>query len=432
MKKVVLLLACMAMSVLGWANITVSGVVTSQEDGEPVIGASVLEAGTTNGTITDFDGKYTLTVSDNATLEISYVGMKTKTVKVTGTKHDVVLVTDAIAVQEVVVTAMGVVQEKKRMNFAVQNVSSESLTESHNPNFVNALQGKVAGLSVTTGSGSPNAGSQIIIRGIASINTSQNNEPLFVLDGMAISGGGTAAADINPNDIESVTVLKGAAASALYGQDAANGVIMITTKQGQVGKVQVKASGSWQWDTPTRIPELQSTYAPGSQGFYRDKANGGWGPMLNPGEQTYDNIGNFLKTGFYQKYDFSVNGGTDKFTAYASANWSKAEGVVPCDYKQRFGGLIKASFTPAKWVTINMGINFTDVKSRSTSGVSSAYSWVITDDITNYEEKNGYPRFLYLNDSKKYNSPYSPLYGIYHDNGTARSMRNVINGSVSF
>ena len=432
MKKVVLLMACMAMSVLGWASITVTGVVTAQEDGEPVIGASVLEVGTTNGTITDFDGRYTITVGDKATLEISYVGMKTKAFKVSGTKHDVVLSTDAIAVQEVVVTAMGVVQEKKRMNFAVQNINSENLTESHSANFVNALQGKVAGLNVTTGSGSPNAGSQIIIRGIASINTSQNNEPLFIMDGMPISGGGSAAADINPNDIESVTVLKGAAAAALYGQDAANGVIMITTKQGQVGKIQVKASGSWQWDTPTRVPELQSTYAPGSQGFYREKTSGGWGPMLNPGEQIYDNIGNFLKTGFYHKYDFSVNGGTDKFTAYASVNWSKADGVVPEDYKQKFGGLIKASFSPAKWVTMNVGINFTDTKSRSTSGVGSAYGWPITDDITNYQEKNGYPRFLYLNDSKKYNSPYSPLYSIYNDGGTARSMRNVINGSVTF
>ena len=373
MKKVVLLMACMAMSVLGWASITVTGVVTAQEDGEPVIGASVLEVGTTNGTITDFDGRYTITVGDKATLEISYVGMKTKAFKVSGTKHDVVLSTDAIAVQEVVVTAMGVVQEKKRMNFAVQNINSENLTESHSANFVNALQGKVAGLNVTTGSGSPNAGSQIIIRGIASINTSQNNEPLFIMDGMPISGGGSAAADINPNDIESVTVLKGAAAAALYGQDAANGVIMITTKQGQVGKIQVKASGSWQWDTPTRVPELQSTYAPGSQGFYREKTSGGWGPMLNPGEQIYDNIGNFLKTGFYHKYDFSVNGGTDKFTAYASVNWSKADGVVPEDYKQKFGGLIKASFSPAKWVTMNVGINFTDTKSRSTSVLSPPF-----------------------------------------------------------
>lgn len=432
MKKLLLLMTTCLFVMYAYADVTVTGVVTSQEDGEPVIGASILEKGTSNGTITDFEGRYTLTVGDKATLEISYVGMKTQDVKVTGKQHNVVLATDAIAVQEVVVTAMGVVQEKKRMNFAVQNITSDNLTESHSANFVNALQGKVAGLSVTTGSGSPNAGSQILVRGIASINTSQSNEPLFILDGMPISGGGTSAADINPNDIESVTVLKGAAAAALYGQDAANGVIMITTKQGQVGKIQVKASGSWQWDKATRVPELQSTYAPGSQGFYRDKASGGWGPMLNPGQQTYDNINNFLTTGFYQKYDFSVNGGTEKFNAYASFNWSKADGIVPKDYKRKFGGLIKASFTPAKWVTMTMGINITDTKSRSTSGVASAYAWPITDDITDYERKDGFPRFLYLSDTKKYNSTVSPLYGIYNDGGEARSMRNVINGSITF
>lgn len=432
MKKVLLLMALMLSVSLAWADMSVSGVVISAEDGEPVIGASVLEKGTTNGTITDFDGKFSLTVPEKATLVVSYVGMTTQEVKVTGSTIKITLQADAIAMEEVVVTAMGVVQEKKRLNFAVQNIGAESLTEGQNANFASALQGKVAGLSVTTGSGSPNAGSQIIIRGVSSINTGQSNEALFILDGMPVNGGATAAADINPNDIESVTVLKGAAAAALYGSDGANGVIMITTKQGEAGKIKVQANGSWQWDTPTRVPVLQSTYAPGSQGFYREKTQGGWGPMLNEGQQTYDNIGNFLGTGFYQKYDFSVNGGSEKFQAYASANWSKADGIVPKDYKQQFGGLIKASFTPAKWVTMNMSVNISDSKSRSTSGVSSAYGWAITDDITDYQRADGYPRYVYLSDVNKYASPRSPLYSIYNDDGVARSLRNVINGSVIF
>lgn len=429
MKQYLLLTACLMMSVLSWAGINVSGVVLSQEDGEPIIGASVLEKGTTNGTITDFDGKFTLSVADKATLVVSYVGMKTEEVKATSAMK-ITLKSDAIAVEEVVVTAMGVVQEKKRMNFAVQNIGSESLTENQSANFVNALQGKVAGVQVTNGSGSPNAGTQVIIRGISSVNTSKSNEPLYILDGMPISGG---SADINPRDIENVTVLKGAAASALYGQDAANGVIMITTKQGEAGKIKVQAGGSWQWDTPTRVPELQTTYGPGSQGFYKDKAvTGGWGPMLDEGQKIYDNLNNFLTTGFYQKYDFSVNGGTEKFQAYASANWSKAEGVVPNDYRQKFGGLLKASYSPAKWVTINMSANFSDTKSRSTGGISSAYGWAITDDITDYQLQNGFPRFLAYDDQHKYSSTYSPMYSIYNDGGESKAVRNVINGSVTF
>ena len=431
MKKILFVLTCSLLSVAMMASIKVTGTVISAEDGLPVIGASVLEKGTSNGTITDFDGIYELTVADNAVLVFSYVGLTSQELKVSGPKMDVTLKGDAIAMEEVVVTAMGVVQEKKRLNFAVQNIGGEALTENKSANFVNSLQGKIAGVSVTNAGGSPNSGSQIIIRGISSINTAQSNEPLFILDGVAISGGASSAADINPNDIENITVLKGAAAAALYGQDAANGVIMITTKQGEAGKIKVQANGSWQWDTPTRLPQLQQTYGPGAQGFYKEQTSGGWGPMLNPDDVIYDNIGNFFKTGFYHKYDFSVNGGSEKFQAYASANWSKADGIIPEDYKTRFGALLKASYSPAKWITFQAGINITDTKSRSTSGVSSVYGWPINDDITNYKHDNGLPRYRYWNTTNKYSSPMSPLYSIYEDDGMARGTRNVINGSIT-
>ena len=432
MKKILFVLTCLFCSAAMMASITVTGTVISAEDGLPVIGASVLEKGTSNGTITDFDGIYELTVADDAVLVFSYVGLSSQELKVSGPVMDVTLKGDAIAMEEVVVTAMGVVQEKKRLNFAVQNIGGEALTENKSANFVNSLQGKIAGVSVTSAGGSPNSGSQIIIRGISSVNSAANNEPLFILDGVAISGGGSTAADINPNDIENITVLKGAAAAALYGQDAANGVIMITTKQGEAGKIKVQANSSWQWDQATRLPQLQQTYGPGAQGFYKDKTSGGWGPMLGENDVIYDNIGNYLKTGFYHKYDFSVNGGSEKFQAYASANWSNAEGVTPEDYKTRFGALIKASFTPAKWVTFQMGINITDTKSRSTSGVSSVYGWPINNDITDYKHDNGLPSHRYWSDTDKTSSPISPLYSIYEDDGIAKKTRNVINGSVTF
>jgi TonB-linked SusC/RagA family outer membrane protein len=431
MKKILFVLTCLMASAAMMASITVTGTVISAEDGLPVIGASVLEKGTSNGTITDFDGMYELTVADDAVLVYSYVGLTSQELKVSGSVMNVTLKGDAIAMEEVVVTAMGVVQEKKRLNFAVQNIGGDALTENKSANFVNSLQGKIAGVSVTNAGGSPNSGSQIIIRGISSVNNSQSNEPLFILDGVAISGGGSTAADINPNDIENITVLKGAAAAALYGQDAANGVIMITTKQGEKGKIKVQANGSWQWDTPTRLPQLQQTYGPGSQGFYKDKTSGGWGPTLGPNDVIYDNIGNFFKTGFYHKYDFSVNGGSEKFQAYASANYSKADGIIPEDYKTRFGALIKATFTPAEWVSFQMGINITDTKSRSTGGVSSVYGWPINNDITQYKHENGLPSHRYWSDTDKTASPQSPLFSIYEDDGVAKKTRNVINGSVT-
>ncbi len=434
MKKLISLLSLTLAAQLMFASITVTGVVTSADDTFPVIGASIMEKGTTNGTITDFDGIYTLTVSDNATLVVSYVGMKAQEIKVTGPKHDVVLQSDAIAVEEVVVTAMGVVQEKKRLNFAVQNIDSESLTQNKSANFVNSLQGKIAGVSVTNGSGSPNAGSQIIVRGISSINPSQSNEPLFIMDGMPLSGGASAAADINPNDIENITVLKGAAAAALYGQDAANGVIMITTKRAEEGKISVTANASVQWDEPARLMELQQMYGPGSQGFYIEKASGGWGPLLQDGEKIYNNLDNILTTGFYHKYDFSITGGNEKFQAYASANWSKADGIVPNDYKQRFGGLVKATYNPAKWVSFNASINVMQSKSRSTlgsGGVQSAYNWPLTRDITDYKEDTGFPKYLYYSDVNKYASTMSPLYAVYEDDGESNMLRNIMQASIN-
>ncbi len=436
MKKLISLLSLTLAAQLMFASITVTGVVTSADDTFPVIGASIMEKGTTNGTITDFDGIYTLTVSDNATLVVSYVGMKSQEIKVTGPKHDVVLQSDAIAVEEVVVTAMGVVQEKKRLNFAVQNIDSESLTQNKSANFVNSLQGKIAGVSVTNGSGSPNAGSQIIVRGISSINLSQSNEPLFIMDGMPLSGGASAAADINPNDIENITVLKGAAAAALYGQDAANGVIMITTKRAEEGKISVTANASLQWDEPARLIKTQTSYMPGSQGFYIDKANGGWGPLLTPAEREHviNNMEDVLTTGFYHKYDVSITGGNEKFQAYASANWSKADGIVPNDYKQRFGGLVKASYNPAKWVSFNASINVMQSKSRSTlgsSGIKSVYGWSICDSIMNYEETTGFPRYLYYSDLQKYNSTMSPMYAVFKDDGESNALRNIMQASVT-
>ncbi len=421
-----------------FAQKSVSGVVVD-EGQEPLIGVSVVVKGTTTGTITDLDGKYSLSnVPNTATIVFSYVGMQTQEQKMTPTTSvlNITMRSDALVIDEVVVTAMGIQQEKKRMNFAVQSVGSETLTENKSPNFVNALQGKIAGLSVTNSSGSPNSGTQVIIRGISSVNNGQSNEPLFILDGMPISGKGSAAADINPNDIENVTVLKGAAAAALYGQDAANGVIMITTKKGQAGKVITTVNAGWQYDIPTRLQQLQTSYAPGSQGFYVEKAMGGWGPLLNEGEKIYDNVKGFLKDGFYQKYDISLSGGSEKFQAYASTNYSKNDGIVPNDYLNKLGVLLKGTYQPLKSLTfiVSANIQQNTYRSFSSTGMSAVYNYPINRDITDYQYINGYPKFLYYTDGdgKKHTSPMSPLFSRYNDYGINKKIRNILNGSVEW
>ena len=437
MKKCFILLFLFLLSAACvFAQQIITGVVTD-ETNEPLIGVSVTIRGTTAGVITDFEGRYSITVPASGVLSFSFVGMKQQTFNVAPDmkKLDVVMVSNSVVITEVVVTAMGIKQEKKRMNFAVQSVSGDDLNESRSPNFVNSLQGKVAGINVTNAGGSPNAGSSVIVRAISSINSQQSNQPLYILDGMAISGG---TADINPNDIENITVLKGAAASALYGQDAAAGVIMITTKQGHVGELKINASGGWQVDQPIRLPKAQTMYGPGALGFFRpeeDKGSGGWGPPLEPGTPIYDNINNYFQNGLYQKYDFSINGGSEKAQVYASVGYSRHEGVVVNDYLNKLTMLLKANFKINDRLSMNASINTVNNTYRGAGSVSSAYLWPITDDIRDYEKEDGTPRFRYFpsgDEHEKKKAPVSPLWSRYKDWGENVSNRRVAQASIIY
>ncbi len=413
-------------------KLSVSGTVHAKEDGLPIIGASVVEKGTSNGTVTNFDGLYTLSVSPGATLVISYVGMEKQERKVGNEKViNFTLSSSSVVMDEVVVTAMGVKQEKKKLNFAVQTLNADALTDSKSANFVTSLQGKVSGVNVTNSGGSPNAGTQIVLRGISSINSSQSNEPLFIVDGMPISGGGSSAALINPNDIENVTVLKGAAAAALYGQEAANGVIMVTTKQGTIGKITTDFSAGIQIDQPVNLPQIQQMFGPGSLGFYKPLTGGGWGPPLLEGEKTYNNIENYFKNGIYQKYDIRMSGGTNNFQATASANYSSNKGIVPNDYLEKMGIKLKGNYKITNKLSANMSADMYNSKSRGGGSVSSVYTWPINDDIMDYE-KNGWPRFRYLSETAKEDSPISPMWSRMKDDGENRTVRNLIQGSLNY
>ncbi len=401
--------------------------------GEPIPGVNVFEKGTMNGTVTSVDGIYVIEAAPNATLVFSFVGFQTLEVPVNNQPtHDVVLNEDVVGLEEVVVTAMGIRSEKRRLNFAVQSVDSEDLNEGRQTNFVDALQGKIAGVEVSGTGGSPSAGSQILIRGISSINPAQNNEPIFILNGMHISGGASKAAEINPNDIENITVLKGAAAAALYGQEASNGAIIITTKTGKAGEIRVEASGTVQVDQPYRIPEIQQMYLRGSYGVYREQSMGGWGPLAPEGTFVYNNPRNFLQSGLYQKYDVSVSGGSERFNSYTSGNYVRHEGIVPSDYLERYGVLFKSQYTVSDKVTVDLMANIVSRNSRGGAGLSSAYQWPIDDDVTNYKNPDGTIRFLYIDTNNRYNSPVSPLWSRYEDSSRYDSNRSLLQGSVTW
>ncbi|QDM12615.1 SusC/RagA family TonB-linked outer membrane protein [Bacteroides ovatus] len=296
-----LLLACLFVGIglVTAQTQKVTGVVISEEDGQPVVGASVLVKGTTLGTITDVDGNFNLSnvPSSAKTLQISYIGMQTQEVVIKPNLR-VVLKADAQKLDEVVVTAMGISREKKALGYAVQDVKSDALTRAANTDLAGALQGKVSGIDITPSSGMPGASSKITIRGSRSFTG--DNTPLYVIDGMPIASTADVstsltdgaygtdyanrAVDIDPNDIESINILKGQAASALYGMRASNGVIVITTKSGKgadKGKPTITFSTNLSFDKISTLPELQQEYAQGSGGTFDPSSPFAWGPKIS-------------------------------------------------------------------------------------------------------------------------------------------------------
>ncbi len=280
------------------AQRTVTGTVTSESDGEPLPGVTIIvKDNPSQGAITDFDGKYSIKIPEGkVTLVFSFVGMKSKSVITEkSTVINVALSSEDIALDDVVVTAMGIKREKKALGYAVQDVKADDLKKTGTSDLSKALQGKVAGIDIKVSSGMPGASSQIVIRGARSFTG--NNTPLYVVDGMPIAstaaystGNSVTGADVsnraldlNPNDIESINVLKGQAGAALYGLRASNGVVIITTKSGKggkKGKPMISFNQTTSFDVVSRNPEYQSVYAQGAAGRYIDNTSMSWGPKI--------------------------------------------------------------------------------------------------------------------------------------------------------
>ncbi|MCD4770199.1 MAG: TonB-dependent receptor plug domain-containing protein, partial [Bacteroidales bacterium] len=277
-------------------TVQITGTATSSVEGEgPIPGVAVTVKGTTIGTSTDMNGMFDLTVHESATtLLFQFIGMKPIEEEIAGrTTINVIMEPVLLGIDEVVVTALGITREKKALGYSVQTVEGDDLARSGNTNFANALQGKVAGLDITPSSGMPGASSSIVIRGARSF--SGNNQPLYVIDGQPISGSGGGGSttggsdgtgrilDLNPSDIESINVLKGQAASALYGIRASNGVIVITTKSGagnKKGAPVISISTVNTFDQVSRTPDYQTTYSQGSGGTYGPTSSQSWGMKI--------------------------------------------------------------------------------------------------------------------------------------------------------
>lgn len=430
-----MLLSCCSIGALAQASIR--GTVTSS-DGEPIIGANVIELGSNNGTVTDLDGNYQLKVGANAILEFTYTGYVSQKFTV-GTQTIInVTMTEGVALSEIVVTALGISREKKSLTYAAQTIQGGQLTQVRDANFANTLQGKVAGLVVTNASSGVGGATRVNLRGNRSIQSSNN--ALFVIDGVPVDNstpgqvgndfggynGSDGVANINPDDIESISVLKGAAASVLYGSRAANGVILITTKKGGAGAISVDVNSGAQFDAPLTLPYLQNEYGQGNGGVFGARASGSWGPKMNNQAVTDwtgksqnmtpqpNNISDFFQLGSSFNNSVGIKGGTDKVQSYFSFTNNQAAGVVPGNTLDRntvnlriSTNLSKKFSTDAKVTYVNQILNNKLRSGEESSEVMNLYKTprsVRNVDMQNYESASGAPN--YWTSSSIYMNPY--------------------------
>jgi TonB-linked SusC/RagA family outer membrane protein len=318
----------------------ISGRITSSEDGDGLPGVNVIEKGTNNGTVTDVQGRYSLTVSEGAIIVFSSVGFTTEEVNV-GSRSviDLAMVPDIHQLQElVVIGALGLKRQEKALSYATQTVSSDDLIKTRDLNFLNSLSGQAAGVEIKKSSSGPGGSTQVVLRGVKSLDGAST--PLFVIDGIPMTNrrgsqpnfwGGVDAGDgmsqLNPDDIESITILRGANAAALYGSQGSNGVIVITTKKGKEGATKVNINTGATYENIMLLPEMQYKY--GSD----DGKLESW--SYTPGNYDDSFIKDFFQTGQNLQNSITVSGGTSRTTVYFSYANVNATGVVPTNYYQK-------------------------------------------------------------------------------------------------
>ncbi len=442
----VLGLLALALAPSAYAQAVVTGTVTDAETGAPMPGVNVVAGPSPAGTppvgaSTGADGAYAITPPAGAdSLVFSFIGYRRLAVAIDGRSQiDVALSTDARLVGDVVVTALGIRRQERELGYAVQALDAADLSEAEAGNIVNSLSGRVAGAQVTNTGGAPGQSARIILRGLTSLEPGADNQPLFVVDGIPIDnstnsgaegfdsrGFSNRAVDLNPNDIESVSVLKGASATALYGLRAANGAVVITTKSGQPGAPRVNITSSVGAETVNRFPETQQTYAQGFGGEYdRGSFWPAWGPTVesvrqaDPGLQIYNNYENAYETGYAIDNNVSVSGGTEQASFFASLSDLRNEGVLPFSDWGRTSARLSGTLKPSRRSTVGGTLNY--INSGGDRVFADRFNerliyWAQTVDVTNYINENGTMRgYRGVDGTGGTNPIYDARYATYTD-----------------
>ena len=421
----------------------ITGVVTDALDGTPLIGVTVMIKGTTIGTTTDLDGAYQLNASQGDVLVFRFIGMVTKEVPVDERQIiNVEMMQDVATLEQVVVTALGIRREERTLTYNVQSIQSEEIISSRQENLVNALQGRVSGVQITSTSGAPGAASEIILRGATSVDG--DNQPLFVVDGVPISnsslrGTTNRAADINPNDIESISILKGAAAAALYGIDAANGAVIITTKRGVEGDVRVGLSTTTTVSQVGMLHDVQSMFTTGAAGLYNPRTFSHWGPLFRRSDNVYDNLNDFFTTGFSTKFDANVSGGSSNLTYYLALSDLNDNGIVQNTNYGRRSALLTGSAKINDRLSLTTTANI--IKSNNAYGIvpasggwmANVYRWPRWDNMQEIYNPDGSERNVWIPVSGNLaDVPDNPLWVANHNVRNDEVDRTLISANINY
>ncbi|WP_353126603.1 SusC/RagA family TonB-linked outer membrane protein [Parapedobacter pyrenivorans] len=393
---------------------TINGRVSDQQ-GQPLEGVTVTVQNEGGQTVTDDSGSYRITVSKGNVLVFSLIGMASQEIAIGDrTTIDIILIAASETLDEVAVTAFGIKREERSLGYTAQAVTAEQLTVNQQPNLVNALQGKAAGIQIRNTGGAPGQGAKIQIRGINSLDPDRDNSPLFVIDGVimdnststqgesaSIRGMSNRAVDINPNDIESMNILRGGAATALYGLRGSNGVVVITTKQGKAGDIRINYQGAVGIDEVNKFPKLQDVYTQGWNNIY--DTNEFWpafGPTVEEARaidpthpaRLYNYLEDAYETGYQFKNTLSASGGSDRITFYSSLSQFKQQGIMPFTDFKNIQARLNTQVNVSDKFTISTNMNVAN--SGGDRGNAGRYNeqlayWVPRWDVTHYQKEDG-------------------------------------------
>jgi TonB-linked SusC/RagA family outer membrane protein len=429
-------------------QIELRGRVTADGDASPLPGVNVSVKGTATGTQTDSDGQYRLQIpSANAVLVFSSIGYESQEITPGNRSSlDVVLKQDNKQLNEVVVTALGIGRQKKDLGYATQSVDAAQITQNRQTNVVNALQGKVAGVTITSTGGAPGQGARILIRGINSLDVSRDNQPLFVVDGIfldnststigsgaSLRGASNRAADLNPDDIETINILKGGAATALYGLRGANGVVVVTTKSGKAGAFRANVSSTFGIENVNKFPEVQDKYTIGFGGVYNPQDFfPSWGPTVEEAikidpthpQKLYNHFRDAYKTGKQYQNNLSFSGGTDKVTFLTSIGHLHHEGVIPFTNFDKLSVRLNTNVKISPKFSVNSTLNYVN------SGGDRYNADRFNESLSYWSPRYDVRDFLKADGTQNTYGNGNPIYGAYSNK--LRDNVNRLIGGLNF